>query len=216
MERTQVIIVRHGETEWNIANIRQGHLDSPLTEDGIAQAKALARRLMSERFSALYSSDLGRAMQTARIIAEATGHEIVSDPRLRERHLGIFQGLSSDEIKEKHPEEYKLHRSLGPDYVIPSGESVRQQVARNLAYLNEIAAKHLGETIVVITHGGVLSGLFRHTFSIPFEAPRRFEFTNAGLNVFVYEQGSWFLQTWGDLSHLANGATDDNDDGKLF
>lgn len=216
MERTQVIIVRHGETEWNIANIRQGHLDSPLTEDGIAQAKALARRLMSERFSALYSSDLGRAMQTARIIAEATGHEIVSDPRLRERHLGIFQGLSSDEIKEKHPEEYKLHRSLGPDYVIPSGESFRQQVARNLAYLNEIAAKHLGETIVVITHGGVLSGLFRHTFSIPFEAPRRFEFTNAGLNVFVYEQGSWFLQTWGDLSHLANGATDDNDDAKLF
>ncbi|MGE5817876.1 MAG: histidine phosphatase family protein [Deltaproteobacteria bacterium] len=216
MERTQVIIVRHGETEWNVANIRQGHLDSPLTEDGIAQAKALARRLMSERFSALYSSDLGRAMQTARIIAEATGHEIVSDPRLRERHLGIFQGLSSDEIKEKHPEEYKLHRSLGPDYVIPSGESFRQQVARNLAYLNEIAAKHLGETIVVITHGGVLSGLFRHTFSIPFEAPRRFEFTNAGLNVFVYEQGSWFLQTWGDLSHLANGATDDNDDAKLF
>jgi probable phosphoglycerate mutase len=216
MERTQVIIVRHGETEWNIANIRQGHLDSPLTEDGIAQAKALARRLMRERFSALYSSDLGRAMQTARIIAEATGHEIVSDPRLRERHLGIFQGLNSDEIKEKHPEEYKLHRSLGPDYVIPSGESVRQQVARNLAYLNEIAAKHLGETIVVITHGGVLSGLFRHTFSIPFEAPRRFEFTNAGLNVFVYEQGSWFLQTWGDLSHLANGATDDNDDAKLF
>ncbi|MGE5819264.1 MAG: histidine phosphatase family protein, partial [Deltaproteobacteria bacterium] len=77
MERTQVIIVRHGETEWNIANIRQGHLDSPLTEDGLAQAKALARRLMRERFSALYSSDLGRAMQTARIIAETTGHEIV-------------------------------------------------------------------------------------------------------------------------------------------
>ncbi len=216
MGRTQVIIVRHGQTEWNIANIRQGHLDSPLTEEGIAQAKALARRLMCEKFSALYSSDLGRAVQTAQIIAEATGHEIVTDPRLRERHLGIFQGLSSDEIKEKHPEEYKLHRTLGPDYVIPSGESVRQHVARNLACLNEVAAKHLGETIVVITHGGVLSGLFRHTFSIPFEAPRRFEFTNAGLNVFVYEQGSWFLQTWGDLSHLANGATDANDDAKLF
>jgi probable phosphoglycerate mutase len=71
--------------------------------------------------------------------------------------------------------------------------------------LNEVALKHLGETIVVITHGGVLSGLFRHTFSIPFEAPRRFEFTNAGLNVFIYEEGNWFLQTWGDLSHLANG-----------
>jgi len=216
MERTQVIIVRHGQTEWNIANIRQGHLDSPLTEEGIGQAKALARRLMREKFSALYSSDLGRAVQTAQIIAHATGHEIVTDSRLRERHLGIFQGLVGDEIREKYPEEYKLHRSLGPDYVIPGGESVRQQVARNIGYLNEIAAKHEGETILVITHGGVLSGLFRHTFSIPFEAPRRFEFTNAGLNVFIYEQGSWFLQTWGDLGHLANRSTDDCDDAKLF
>ncbi len=216
MERTQVIIVRHGQTEWNIANIRQGHLDSPLTEEGIAQAKALAQRLIREKFSALYSSDLGRAVQTAQIIAQATGHEIITDPRLRERHLGIFQGLVGDEIKEKYPEEYKLHRSLGPEYVIPGGESVRQQVARNIGYLNEIAAKHEGETILVITHGGVLSGLFRHTFSIPFEAPRRFEFTNAGLNVFIYEQGSWFLQTWGDLSHLANDPTDDCDDAKLF
>ncbi len=216
MERTQVIIVRHGQTEWNIANVRQGHLDSPLTEEGIAQARALARRLLRERFSALYSSDLGRAVQTAQIIAQATGHEIITDPRLRERHLGIFQGLVGDEIKEKYPEEYKLHRSLGPDYVIPGGESVRQQVVRNLAYLNEIAAKHWGETILVITHGGVLSGLFRHTFSIPFEAPRRFEFTNAGLNVFVYQEGNWFLQTWGDLSHLANGATSDDDDARLF
>lgn len=216
MQRTQVIIVRHGQTEWNIANIRQGHLDSPLTEEGIAQAKALARRLMREKFSVIYSSDLGRAMQTARIIAEATGHPIIGDARLRERHLGIFQGLSSQEIKEKFPEEYKLHRTLGPNYVIPAGESVQQQVARNVAYLNEIAARHLGESILVITHGGVLSGLFRHTFSIPFEAPRRFEFTNAGLNVFMYEEGDWFLQTWGDLSHLENGATDDSDDAKLF
>lgn len=216
MERTRVIIVRHGETQWNIANIRQGHLDSPLTGEGIAQAKALARRLARERFSALYSSDLGRAVQTAQIIAQTTGHEIVTDSRLRERHLGIFQGLVGDEIKEKYPEEYKLHRSLGPDYVIPGGESVRQQVARNIGYLSEIATKHAGETILVITHGGVLSGLFRHTFSIPFEAPRRFEFTNAGLNVFVYEQGSWFLQTWGDLSHLASEPIKDGDDAKLF
>lgn len=216
MERTQVIIIRHGETEWNIANIRQGHLDSPLTAEGVAQARALAQRLVRERFRVIYSSDLGRAMQTARIIADATGHEIISDARLRERHLGIFQGLSSDQIKEKFPEEYKLHRSLGANYVIPEGESVQQQVARNLACLNEIAVQHAGESIVVITHGGVLSGLFRHTFSIPFEAPRRFEFTNAGLNAFLYEGGNWFLQTWGDLSHLANGASNAGDDAKLF
>src|SRR4030095_2805652 len=124
MDRAQVIIVRHGQTEWNIKGIRQGNLDSRLTEKGMAQAKALAQRLARESFTALYSSDLGRAVQTAEEVASVTGHEIITDPRLRERHLGIFQGLSGEEIKQKHPEEYKLHRSLGPDYVIPGGESV--------------------------------------------------------------------------------------------
>jgi 2,3-bisphosphoglycerate-dependent phosphoglycerate mutase len=212
MERTQVIIVRHGETEWNLKLIRQGHLDSPLTERGLAQAKALAERLMRERFTALYCSDLGRAFQTAHLIANETGHAIITDPRLRERHLGIFQGLSGDEIQRRFPAEYKLHRTVGPTYVIPGGESVEQQVARNIACLTEVAGKHAGETVVVVTHGGVLSGLFRHTFSIPFTAPRRFDFTNAGLNVFNYQDGNWFLQTWGDVSHLAPDGRSDGED----
>ncbi len=212
MERTQFIIVRHGQTQWNHRGIRQGHLDSDLTARGIAQAKALGIRLAREHFTTLYSSDLGRAVHTARIIAASTGHEIVTDARLRERHLGIFQGLDGDQIRAKYPEEHRLHRTVGPDYVIPEGESVRQQVARNVAYLTQIAPKHLGETIVVVTHGGVLSGLFRHTFSIPFDAPRRFEFTNAGLNVFNYQESNWFLQTWGDTSHLCEVGTIDGDD----
>ena len=170
MERTQLIIVRHGQTQWNLKLIRQGHLDSPLTEKGIAQAKALGERLAREAFTALYSSDLGRAVQTAKMVAKTTGHKIVTDARLRERHLGIFQGLNGDQIKGKHPEEYRLHRTMGPSYVIPGGESVEQQVARNVDYLTEIAAKHLGETIVVVTHGGVLSGFFRYALSIPLEA----------------------------------------------
>jgi len=101
---------------------------------------------------------------------------------------------------------------MGPSYVIPGGESVEQQVARNVAYLTEIAAKHLGETIVVVTHGGVLSGFFRHALSIPLEAPRRFEFMNASLNVFAYEEGNWMLRTWGDVSHLMSDGSSDGDD----
>lgn len=212
MERTQVIIVRHGQTHWNIAGIRQGHLDSPLTETGIAQAQALARRLAQERFSALFSSDLGRAVQTARMISDVTGHEIHTDARLRERNLGIFQGLNGEEIKAKYPDEYRLHRSVGPDYVIPGGESVRQQVERNVAFLNNVAQKHTGETLVIVTHGGVLSGFFRHALAISLEAPRRFEFMNASVNVFVYEDGNWMLRTWGDVSHLASGAATEGED----
>jgi probable phosphoglycerate mutase len=212
MQRTHVIIVRHGQTEWNIAGIRQGHLDSRLTPRGMLQAQALAQRLAREKFNAIYSSDLGRAVQTALAIADVTGHEMITDPRLRERHLGIFQGLNGDQIQAKYPEERRLLRSIGPDYVIPGGESMRQQVERNVAYLNELAQKHQGETIVVVTHGGVVSGFFRHTLAIPLDAPRRFEFVNAGLNVFFREDDSWMLLTWGDVSHLAPGAASEGDD----
>jgi probable phosphoglycerate mutase len=212
MSRTQIIIVRHGQTEWNIKGIRQGYLDSPLTAKGMAQAKALGQRLAREEFTALYSSDLGRAVQTAQEIANVTGHEILMDARLRERHLGIFQGLNAEEIMEKHPEERRALRSQGPGYVIPGGESMVQQVERNLACLNELAARHEGEQIVVVTHGGVVSGFFRHTLEISLEAPRRFEFVNAGINVFARDEGNWMLLTWGDVSHLAPGAASEGDD----
>ena len=212
MPRTQLIIVRHGQTEWNIRGIRQGHLDSRLTERGMAQAKALGARLSREKFTALYSSDLGRAVDTAREIANLTGHEILTDGRLRERHLGIFQGLNGDEIAAKYPEERRLMRSQGPGYVIPGGESMVQQVERNISCLSELAAKHQGEQIIVVTHGGVVSGFFRHTLEISLEAPRRFEFVNAGVNVFAHDGGTWVLLTWGDVSHLAPGATSEGDD----
>jgi probable phosphoglycerate mutase len=202
MQRTRVIVVRHGETAWNNEKRWQGHLDSPLTAKGLSQAQALARRLSGERFSALYSSDLGRAHQTAQIIATATGHSVVLDARLRERKLGVFQGLTSDEIRAVHAEEYELYRARDPDHRLPEGESLRQQVERNLRCFEELAQRHLGESIVVVTHGGVLSGLFRHVLSIPLEAPRRFAFPNSSLNVFVFQGGDWMLQTWGDVSHL--------------
>ena len=212
MKRTQIIIVRHGQTEWNIRGIRQGHLDSQLTERGVAQAKALGERLGREKFAALYSSDLGRAVETAREIASVTRHEILTDARLRERHLGIFQGLNADEITAKYSQERRLMRTMGPGYVIPGGESMVQQVERNIACLNELAAKHQGEQIVVVTHGGVVSGFFRHTLEISLAAPRRFEFVNAGLNIFAHEDGNWMLLTWGDVSHLAPGAASEGDD----
>jgi len=212
MDRTRCIIVRHGQTQWNVKGIRQGQLDSELTEKGIEQARALGQRLGRETFTALYSSDLGRAVQTAEIIAATTGHSVITDRRLREAHRGIFHGLSGDEIEKRFPEEHRLYRSLGPHYVIPGGESTVQQMERNVTCLNELGNRHAGETILVVTHGAVVAGLFRHTLSIPVDAPRRFEFVNAGLNVFAYEDGHWLLQTWGDVGHLASGAASDGDD----
>ena len=92
---TELILVRHGETEWNREHRMQGHRDSPLSETGWAQARRLGGRLKDETFGALYSSDLGRARNTAQSVADATGHEIIVDARLRERHFGVFEGLTT-------------------------------------------------------------------------------------------------------------------------
>ncbi len=203
MEHTRVIVVRHGETAWNTEKRWQGHLDSPLTPKGVSQAQALARRLARENFSALYCSDLGRACQTAQIISAVTGHRVSPDARLRERNLGIFQGLTTEEIRTTaDPDLYERYRTRDPDHVLPGGESIRQQIERNIACFEELAKKHLGESIVVVTHGGVLSGFFRHVLSLPLNAPRRFEFRNSSLNVFIYRGDYWILQTWGDVNHL--------------
>jgi probable phosphoglycerate mutase len=208
---TRLIVVRHGETQANLDGRWQGHGDSPLTKTGIAQAQAVAQRLQGYRFSRLYSSDLGRALQTARIIADRTGHEIVLDERLRERHLGIFQGLTRAEMAARYPEEWHLYRTAGPDVVIPGGESARQRFERSTSCLREIALNHPGETLVIVTHGGVLNGLLRHTLDIPLEAPRRFRIPNAGINVFLFDGENWLLETWGDTSHLQDrAALDDN------
>ncbi len=202
MDATYVIVVRHGETHWNIEGRRQGHLDSTLTEKGRAQAEALSQRFTPDSCSAVYSSDLGRAYETARIIAERTGHEVVSDERLRERNLGIFQGLNGDEIRARYPREYEEHRNGGADHAVPSGESFRDQTERNMTCLEELGRRHAGEIIMVVTHGGVLSALFRHTLAIPLDAPRRFSFKNASINLFRYQDGVWGLETWGDIAHL--------------
>jgi probable phosphoglycerate mutase len=172
-----------------------------LTESGIAQAQAVAQRLKRYDFSTLCSSDLGRALQTAQIIADQTGHEIVLDKRLRERHLGIFQGLTRTEMEARYPEEWNLYRTSGPDYVIPGGESARQRFERAISCLEEIAVKHPGETMVIVTHGGVLNGLLRHTLGIPLESPRRFRIWNASVNVFLFDGREWLLETWGDVGH---------------
>ena len=205
MPVTRIILLRHGETTWNLEGRYQGHLDSPLTPRGESQARALAQRLAGAKFAALYSSDLGRARQTADAIAKATGHEVLPDPRLRERHLGIFQGLLKSEMKQKFADDYRLFKSAGPDHALPGGESARQAAQRNITCLEDLARRHPGETIVVVAHGGTISALLRHTLGIPPGTPRRFERFNASWNAFTWdeERERWRLETWGDLTHLS-------------
>jgi probable phosphoglycerate mutase len=205
---THLIAIRHGETEWNRQRRFQGHLDSVLNREGLAQAEALGERLARERFDLLLSSDLGRALQTASAIALRSGHEIVVEPRLRERRMGIFQGLTPDEAQARYPDDYARFRTHDPDYVIPEGESMRQLLERSVACITELAARHAGLTLAAVTHGGVLAMLYRHARAMPLDAPRDFPLHNTGVNRFLHRLGAWQLQSWGEIGHLERALDD--------
>jgi probable phosphoglycerate mutase len=203
MPTTRFILLRHGETEWNAVGREMGQLDSPLTTRGLDQAQRLAARLVMFRFDALYSSDLGRAVQTAEAIAHRCSCEIRFDMRLRERHMGIFQGLTPDESETRFPEERKAYGAKDANYVIPSGESAVQRLQRTVACLDELAGRHPGQTVVVVTHGGILMGFFEYVLGLSHGAGVRYRRPNAAWNVFSKDDRGWILETWGDVAHLS-------------
>ncbi len=203
MTTTRIILIRHGETLWNKERREMGQLDSPLSEMGHKQAAAIAHRLMQNRFSALYSSDLGRAMQTATYIAQICQKEIIAETDLRERNMGIFQGYTRQEMQEKFPKEWQAYQSENKfDYVIPQGESQRQRLNRSIRIMNTLAERHPAETIVAISHGGILRGFFEYVLGLPPGNERRFRRNNCTYNSFIKTQNAWQLETWGDHSHL--------------
>lgn len=204
---TELIVVRHGETLWNVEGRLQGHLDSDLSPLGACQAEAIARRVGQDRFAALYSSDLGRAFRTAQPIARATGLPIRTDPRLRERHLGIFQGLTMAEILERFPDDHRRFASGDPDHIVPGGESGRQRYDRTVACAEEIASRHPGERVLMVTHGGVLNGLLRRALGIDLAFPLSYRLFNATINTFFVLDCCWKLGTWGDIHHLRDIGT---------
>jgi probable phosphoglycerate mutase len=201
-QKTQIVLIRHGETLWNLEGRIQGHLDSPLTKIGLAQAEALGNYLKSEKFTAIYSSDLGRAYETARCISKQNGLPITIERQLRERNFGILQGVLKDTLASQFPEAYHHYRAYEPEYVVPKGESFKQFNARCVKCFEKLAKKHVGERILVVAHGGVLVSLFKHILNIPLEAPRRFSSLNTSINVFSYQDGNWILEVWGNLCHL--------------
>jgi len=202
MNETSLIVIRHGETVWNREKRMQGTTDTQLTDVGRAQAQALGRRLTGHAFAALYTSDLCRARDTARAIADHTGRTAVTEPRLQERRFGIFEGLTFEEIVARYPEEHARFASRDPDYAVPGGESARSFTQRCIGCLAEIAGRHPGAEVVVVTHGLVLDSLYRAAHGLDHGARRPVPLINASLNFFGYDGAAWRLELWGDISHL--------------
>ena len=203
-----LILIRHSETQWNHAMRFQGHGDSPLTHRGQTQARAIAERVRHMAVDTLVSSDLGRARETAELIARASGHSVQLDHRLRERHYGVLEGLNIKEILSEYPDVYRQLITEDPDFEIPRGETHRQHYQQNIRVLQEWSQKQPGTTAALVTHGGVLDNVFRYVAHLDLNKPRCVLPANASLSIIqygnFYGSNRWVIKSWADAAHLEN------------
>jgi len=201
MKETEIILIRHGETEWNSQQRMQGHSNSDLSSVGQAQIQALGQWMKNVPFDHIYSSDSLRAKQTAEAITQFSGHELQFDQRLREKNLGVFEGLTSEEARERHPEVFRLFKTAGSKYVIDEGESTQQLQDRALEIVDEIRIKHPEEHVLLVTHGGFIRVVMKHSLGLSLETPTRFLIRNTGVFRLVWED-KWIVSQMGGVSHL--------------
>jgi probable phosphoglycerate mutase len=210
MEATRIIAVRHGETAWNVVARIQGQLDVGLNDMGRWQARRVGEALAGEPITAVYTSDLGRAHQTAQSIAEVTGAAVVPDQGLRERSFGIFEGKTFTEIEETWPDHAHNWRKRIPDWEPPEGgESLLQLRERVTRTLHALASRHPGEQIVVVAHGGVLDALYRVATGQEVNSPRTWELPNGAINRLLWTPEGFTLVGWSDTQHLGHETLDD-------
>ena len=212
---TQVLFIRHGETDWNRIKRIQGHIDIPLATSGVEQAQRLAERFARElqegaRLDAIYSSDLMRAQQTAQPFADVLGLSLQLSESLRERNYGAFQGHDSDEIALRFPDEYAQWQTRDPGFHPPEGESQRVFYHRVLHALEPIVAAHPNGRIACVAHGGVLDCVYRFANGLSLDAPRNYQLLNTSVNVVDFEDGRASVVSWADVTHLGGHAEDDS------
>ena len=201
-EPTRIIAIRHGETAWNVSTRIQGQLDIGLNETGRWQAHRLALALAGEPIAALYSSDLLRAWDTALSIANATGLAVQTVEGLRERGFGIFEGKTFQEIEAQWPDQALRWRKRDPGFEPKGGESLTAMRERIIQTTHTLAARHSGEQIVMVAHGGVMDVLYRAATRQEIQAPRTWDLGNAAINRLLWTPDGLSLVGWADTQHL--------------
>jgi len=212
-EVTRVLAVRHGETAWNVENRIQGQLDVPLNALGRWQAQRLAHAMGGEAIDVIYTSDLARTVETATPTARDGNVACIGDPGLRERGFGVFEGMTFTEIEQRWPEQSARWRRRDPDFGAEGGETLSAFYARSIATTTRLAAAHPGQTIMVVTHGGVLDCLYRAASRIALDAPRSWKLGNASINRLLYTPQGFTLVGWSDDHHLEGAPLDEAADG---
>ncbi|SHF19167.1 phosphoglycerate mutase [Desulfofundulus australicus DSM 11792] len=199
----RIYLVRHGETVWNAEFRFQGHSDVALSPRGVEQARALSRRLSEEEFCAFYSSDLQRAINTARIIAEPHGLPVESLEALREINFGFWEGLTMEEIQARYPRELEKWWHSPLHTRIPGGETLAEVVERVILAVRGILEKHPCGQVVVVCHGGTIRALVGSVLGMDLNQYWRLGVNNACLSILefsTWERG--ILTLFNECSHL--------------
>ena len=202
---TQVILTRHGETEWNAIRRVQGWTDIPLSPRGLKQADALAARLDSYPLTAVYASDLSRAVDTARPAAARQGLDVQALPDLREKGFGDWEGLTQADLERDYPELWhRYHVGKDLEAVVPNGETWPQVYTRVTRALHQILAAHPGpdETVLLVGHGGSARVVILEALQAPLPTLMRLHLDNASLSRLDFGPEGGRVLLLNDTSHL--------------
>jgi len=203
---TYVLLIRHGQSEGNAERRFGGHTATPLSPRGRKQAAATAEALKNDSISAIYSSDLARAIETAKPLATLTGLPINSTDAFRERSVGVMEGLTFEDAAQKHPDEYAALLRRDFEHVLNGGESYRQLLDRARNKLDEVIAKHRGGRIAVFSHTGTICILALHlmgALDAPELKPVWISSSNCGITRFeLRPDGFVRVLTVNDRCHL--------------
>jgi alpha-ribazole phosphatase len=201
---TTILLIRHGQTDFNATGRWQGHLDVPLNETGKAQAEALAKRVENWPVSAIYSSDLKRAAMTAVYLAETWGLTPIYDPAWRERDVGVFEGRATNELQQEYPEVWaNIRKGI---YDIPGSESNTSLQSRAVAAYEKVVSSYPAEMVAVVSHGGTLNTVVSHILGLPRGQVGRLNFRgNTGLTIIEINDRGPRLTMINDTRHLEAG-----------
>jgi broad specificity phosphatase PhoE len=207
METTRILLVRHGQSQGNAERRFGGHSATPLSERGRAEAEATARALSTEAVTAIYSSDLLRAVQTAEPLARLTGLEVTTTEAFRERSVGRMEGLTFEQAAEEFPDEYAALLRRDFEHVLLGGESYRQMLDRASNSLDRAVLEHRGGTVVVFSHTGTICILTLHlmgALDAPALRPVWLASSNCGVTRIHLQHGGLIrVAALNDTRHLA-------------
>lgn len=201
----RIIIIRHGETDWNCRKKTQGMQDTNLNEQGVDQSERLAQRLCAFRFEKVFTSPLRRAMQTAEIIARQANCGMITEDALKEIHFGSWEGLTFDEIGGKYPDELQIWNQNPRLVAIPGGESIDFVAERVEKLLAQWYSAYAGRTIVAVSHSVPAKLLVALSVGFPIEKLHSLRMDNASMSVIDCYRERNVLRLLNDTSHLLKG-----------